>query len=211
MKRKYLLGILILVFICVIGVFVLADHISYTATTKITNYPSEGENIIAFGDSLTYGLGATKGNNYVHILSRKLGLPIVNKGVMGDTTAQALSRIDDVLVDSPKVVIVYLGGNDVLQGVPADTTFENLSKIIQTIHREGAVVVLVGVRAGIFNDPYKERFEALAKRYQTAYVPDMMVNILGKEELLSDPIHPNDRGYEIVAEAIYKILQTVVK
>lgn len=211
MKRKYLLFTLIIIFTFVTGIFAVADHIKYSATARITNYPSAGTNIIAFGDSLTYGLGSTKGNSYVEKLSQKLDTPIMNKGIMGDTTAQALSRIDDVLSNDPKVVIVYLGGNDFLRGIPADTTFENLSKIIDAIQQEGSIVVLVGVRGGIFNDPYKERFEALSKRYQTAYVPDVMLTILKDKSLLSDEIHPNDKGYEIIADTLYDTVKRVLE
>ena len=212
MKRSYILFILILIFLLTGGIFVFADHVSYIASPTVKNYPSSGKNIIAFGDSLTYGLGSTKGNNYVQILGKKLDTPIINKGIMGDTTAQALERINEVLTNNPKVVIVYFGGNDILQGVPADTTFQNLSKIIEKIQEKGAIVVVVGVRGGIFSDPYKERFERIAKHYNTVYVPDVMVKILGDKLLLSsDEIHPNDKGYEIIANAIYSKLKTVVK
>jgi acyl-CoA thioesterase-1 len=190
---------------------VLADHISYESQKVIKNQNSTGANIIAFGDSLTEGIGATKGNDYVSILSKEIGQPILNKGRQGDTTAQALARIDDVLKNDPKIVIVYLGGNDVLQGVAPETTFKNLSTIIEKIQAKGAAVILVGVRGGIFKDPYKDRFKELTGIYQTAFVPDMMISILGNEELLyTDSVHPNDKGYEIIAEKIGESLHKLL-
>ena len=89
--------------------------------------PTSGERIIAFGDSLVQGVGASPGHDIVSVLSRRLGVPIVNAGRSGDTTGAALTRLDSaVLSRNPRIVIVLLGGNDMLRRVPRATTFDNL-------------------------------------------------------------------------------------
>src|SRR5437763_9915919 len=89
---------------------------------KVTNLDSHGSNIIAFGDSLTAGYGANPGEDYPSRLSSMIGVTIMNAGVSGDTTDTALARIDtDVLARDPRLVIVGLGGNDFLRGVPIET------------------------------------------------------------------------------------------
>ncbi len=89
---------------------------SVSNLNQITNYPPSNGPIIAFGDSLTFGVGASTGQDYVSQLSRKAGVNIVNSGVSGDTTRDALARLDrDVISQDPSVVIVWLGGNDILQ------------------------------------------------------------------------------------------------
>lgn len=177
----------------------------------ITNYPPQGQTIVAFGDSLTSGFGSTNGNNYVTLLSHKLGVPIVNKGVPGDTSAQALKRIDDVLALKPDVVIVYLGGNDFLQKVSSDTTFMNLEKIVSLLQENGAVVVLVGIRGGVLRDQYGPRFKELSTRYNTVYVPDMLIDVMAIKDAMYDAVHPNNRGYAYIADVLYKHVEGMVK
>src|SRR3989338_1957466 len=89
---------------------------------SITNYPSSGTDIIAFGDSLVVGAGATSGNDFVSLLSQKIGQRIINLGVSGDTTANGLARVSEFDQYHPKVVLVLLGGNDHLRKVPIETT-----------------------------------------------------------------------------------------
>jgi acyl-CoA thioesterase-1 len=178
---------------------------------KITNYPSSGINIIAFGDSLVEGVGATDGNNFVSKLSAKIGVPIINKGVSGNTTRQGLARIDDVLDNDPKVVIVLLGGNDAIQKIPTEETFRNLEVIIQKIQAKGAIVLLLGVQGRLLSDPFKGEFEKLAAKYHTAYVPNVLDGLIGNLKYMSDSVHPNDLGYEIIAEKIKPVLSKLLR
>ncbi len=91
-----------------------------------SNYPSNGTDIVAFGDSLIQGVGASSvDKNLVSILSRRIGKPIINLGVSGNTTADGLNRLDQLDKYKPKVVILLLGGNDYLRKVPKETTFNN--------------------------------------------------------------------------------------
>lgn len=170
--------------------------------------PTSGATIIAFGDSLVSGVGSTPGHDFVSVLSRRMGLPILNAGRSGDTTGAALARLDDdVLGRNPRIVIVLVGGNDFLRRIPRDDTFRNLDAIVSRIRDRGAAVVLVGVSAGLFTDEYGAQYDALARRSSAAFVPDILDGILGRADRTSDAIHPNDRGYAIIANRIEPVLR----
>src|SRR5690348_12379952 len=105
----------------------------------IANEGSHGKTIVCFGDSLTEGVGADPGTDYPSLLRQKVGLPVINSGVSGDTTAVALKRLDaDVLDHDPKMVIITLGGNDFLQQLPKEETLSNMETIIDRIEAHGA-------------------------------------------------------------------------
>jgi acyl-CoA thioesterase-1 len=174
--------------------------------------PIGGTNVIAFGDSLVSGVGASSGRDFVSVLSSRLGVRILNAGRPGDTTASALARLDQaVLARNPRVVIVLLGGNDFLRRVPRDRTFDNLETIVTRIRQRGAAVVLVGVSLGLFTDSYAAQYEALAEHTSAAYVPDVLDGVYGHADRMADQIHPNDRGYAIVADRIEPVLREMLE
>lgn len=177
----------------------------------IKNAPPKGDVIVAFGDSLTVGVGARPLHDYPSLISERLGKPIINAGKSGDTTAQALARLDeDVLALRPDVVIVLLGGNDLLQNVQRDITFSNLRTIITKIQDTGAVVVLVGIRGGFPLDPYAESFEKLHSDLEVAFVPNIMADVITRAELMSeDRIHPNDAGYAVFFDKLYPVIASL--
>lgn len=179
----------------------------------VKNYPlkTDAPKIVAFGDSLTAGYGASKGNDYVTVLSEKLGVPIVNKGKEGDTTTDALKRLPDVEKEQPDVVLVYLGGNDFLRHIPTNVTFTNLEKIISHLQEQGALVVVVGIRGGLLDDPYKDHFKDITSRYHTVYVSDLLLDVMGKKNMMFDAVHPNDKGYEYIADHIYSDIKGIFK
>lgn len=182
-----------------------------TPSARITNYPSSNTGIVAFGDSLVAGVGSTEENDFVALLTRKIGQPIVNLGISGNTTAQGLARINEVTSRKPKVVLVLLGGNDYLQKVPKETTQKNLETIIKRIQESGAVVVLLGIRGGLLTDPYASMFGDLSARLGTFYVPDVLDGLIGDSTYMSDTVHPNNAGYERIAEKIYPVLSKANK
>ena len=172
------------------------------------NYPPRASGPwIAFGDSLTAGQDAGAGDDYPTVLSRALAVPILNKGVNGETTAGALRRVDAALAEQPRVLLLCLGGNDALQQVPIDETFSNLENIIDRFLAEGTFVLLLGVRSASLRDKFADRFEDLARAKKVLLVPNILDGILGHSDLMSDYVHPNSQGYEVIAARIAAKLQ----
>ena len=173
--------------------------------------PTHGTAVVAFGDSLVAGRGASSGRDFVAVLSQRTGTRIVNAGRSGDTTGSALARLQtDVLARDPRIVIVLLGGNDFLRRIPVEQAFDNLGTIVERIRDQGAAVILVGVSVGLVSDPYAERYEALARRTASGLVPDILDGVIGHSRLMADAIHPNDRGYAIVADRVEPMLRELL-
>ena len=198
------------VLITVIIVISLAAYLLYKPQVKITNYPSSGTDLLAFGDSLVLGVGSARGGGFVKMLSEDLNVPITNLGVRGDTTKSALSRLGQISKYKPKVVILLLGGNDFLNRVPEKEIINNLDRIIETIQQTGAVILLLGLEKETSGKKYGEFFEKLVKKRGTAYAPDILGGIFGRPELMSDNLHPNDKGYRVIADRIKSILLTIL-
>ncbi len=198
--------------VIVIVIFLIGIYFLLGSDPEIKNYPSQGTDVIAFGDSLVEGVGASSDStNFVSLLSKKVGRPIVNLGISGNTTADGMARLRELDDYKPKVVLLLLGGNDYLKKIPIETTFQNLGKIIENIQSRGAVVVLLGVRGGLLSDKFDERFEDLADKYNTVYVSNVLSGLLTNQEYMSDAIHPNDLGYQRIADRIYPELAKVLK
>ena len=170
---------------------------------NIRNVASAGETIICFGDSLTEGVGAEPGEEYPTILSRLLGVRVLNAGHRGDTTARALERIHTSVVDkNPRLVILLLGGNDFLRQVPTGETRRNLKEIVRQIQAHGAMVAIAGIKLGFFTDEYGPIFDETAAEFGAIYIPQVMRGIFNDVKLRSDQIHPNSAGYRLIAERI---------
>ncbi len=178
----------------------------------IVNFPPKGTTIVALGDSLTEGVGASSPEkNYIGILNARLGINIINKGVAGNTTPDALLRLDsDVIALKPDIVIILLGGNDYLKKIPQHETFNNLEVLIKKIQSHGAVVLLLGVRGGLLHDKFSSDFEDLAHRTGSLFVPNVLDGIVGNAKLMSDEVHPNDAGYLKMADKIAPTLGGLV-
>ncbi len=193
--KAALIGVLVIALLG--GAFLLSR-----SSPPITNAPPNKTTIDAFGDSLIEGVGATPGNELPGALARLIGQPIVNAGVAGDTTADGVARLQEVLELDPGIVILLLGGNDTLRRIPESTTEANLRILIEAFQKQGAVVVLLGVRGGLLSDSKAALYESLAEEYGAALVPDILEGILLRPELMHDGIHPNDKGYALIAERI---------
>lgn len=194
-------ALILLAFLAIIA-FVNSGNESH-----IRNFPSIGTDIIVFGDSLVAGVGATsRDTNFVSILAKKIGKPVINMGISGNTTADGLARLSTIDRYNPKIVILVLGGNDFIRKVSPDETFRNLASIIEGLQMRGAIVILVGVRDGIISDRYATRFKDLSERYETEYVPDILDGLMLDSRYMSDAIHPNDAGYRKIADKIYPVL-----
>lgn len=183
----------------------------FTSQYPITNYPPKGTTIVALGDSLTVGVGASTEHGYIPVLEERLNVSIINKGVSGDTTEEAAKRLQkDVLDLHPNIVLVFLGGNDYLKQVPETETFRNLQSIILRTQRAGATVLLVGVRGGLLRDQFDKNFEQLAKNTGSLFVPNALDGILDNPKLMSDQVHPNDAGYLKIADKIAPTLEGLI-
>lgn len=204
-KTWYLIAIVSIIVFGIIFFLLSVDD-------SVKNYPSNGNDIIAFGDSLVEGVGASAStSNFVSLLSSKISKSIINLGVSGNTTADGLARLSELDKYNPKIVLLLLGGNDHLKKVPIDQTFKNLGQIIENIQKRGAIVILLGVRGGLFNDKFDTEFEKISSQYQTAYVSDVLDGLFGNNKYMSDAIHPNDFGYQIIANRIYPVLYKLLK
>ena len=134
-------------------------------------------------------------------------MPVMNKGVPGDTTARALARLDqDVLWQSPRVVLITLGGNDLKNGVSRDIAFQNLKRIIGSIQATGALVIVGGIDLPFWGRGFGESYEQVCRETGAVLIPNILDGIIGNSKLMSDPIHPNDAGYTKVAEKFRKAL-----
>jgi len=159
------------------------------------------DTIICFGDSLTYGTGAGADMNYPSQLSKMISKPVINAGVPGDTTAGALQRLErDVLSKSPDLVLITLGGNDLKNGVSKQVAFENLKAIVTSIQSIGGRVILGGLKFPLRDRGFGQGYAELAEETGADLIPDIFAGIMGNQKLMSDPIHPNDEGYKIMAQ-----------
>jgi acyl-CoA thioesterase-1 len=178
---------------------------------SIRNLRAVGHTIVCLGDSLTEGVGARTGEDYPSVLANRLGLPIVNAGHPGNTTADALMRLQDVLNENPRLVIVLLGGNDFLRQIPLQETKRNLEEIVRRIQNHGAMVVIVGMKLGLFTDEYGPLFQDIADRLGALHVPQLLNGILTDSKLKSDGIHPNAAGYQLMAERMVKQIKPLLE
>ncbi|MGI9281834.1 MAG: GDSL-type esterase/lipase family protein [Endozoicomonas sp.] len=160
----------------------------------------QNSTIVAFGDSLTQGVGTTPENSYPSVLQRELGVQVINEGVSGETSAEGLARLEDVLQKhNPDLVILFFGGNDVLQKLSVDQLERNLEAMIQMIQSYQSEVLLVGVpKAALFLAPLP-LYESLSERHGLVSDLTVLSELLGQRSMKSDTVHLNRAGYEALA------------
>jgi acyl-CoA thioesterase I len=178
--------------------------------------------IVALGDSLTAGLGLSPQEAYPALLQQRLNdsglkLQVVNAGVSGDTSAGALRRLDWALEGDVRVMIVALGGNDALRGLPVEELGRNLSEIIERAQARKIDVILAGMEAPPnfgrdYTVGFHDVFPALAKRYKVALVPFLLEGVAGIEALNQrDGIHPTAAGARKIADNLWAALQPLAE
>jgi acyl-CoA thioesterase I len=174
--------------------------------------------VVVLGDSLTAGLGLSTTDAFPAILQRKIDdarLPfeVVNAGVSGDTSAGGLRRLDWSLQGGARVLIVALGANDGLRGLPVAEMKRNLAKIIETAQSKKLAVVLAGMEAppnygSEYSVSFRQAYLDLAKQYNVRFVPFLLDKVAGQPSLnQADGIHPNLRGAAIVADTVWAALK----
>lgn len=177
--------------------------------------------IVAFGDSLTAGPGVEPDQNYPAVLQQKLDAAghryrVVNLGVSGDTTGGGLARLYDVLALKPRIAIVELGANDGLRGMPVEATRANLEQIVQGLQQAGVRVILAGMTlppnyGAAYVSAFEKVFVDLARQYKTARIPFFLEGVAAVPTLLlSDGLHPNAAGHQIVAGNVLKVLEPLL-
>jgi acyl-CoA thioesterase I len=175
--------------------------------------------IVALGDSLTEGYGVAQTSAYPAVLEGKLlaagyHVKIQNAGISGSTSASAPARIKWILKAHPKIVILALGANDALRGLPVDNLEKNLSDTIEIAEKEKVKIILCGVPVPTnYGDKYRSGFAAvfkkLAKKYPDAtYVPSLLEGVAAISNLNQvDGIHPNEKGHVILADHLFPIVK----
>jgi len=182
----------------------------------------ERPRIVAFGDSLTSGRGLNPGESYPAILQDRidragLSYAVVNAGVSGDTSRRALRRFDDALEGGVRILILALGANDGLRGVPVAQLRSNLSQMIEKAERRHIAVLLCGMEAlPIYGWDYSVAFhtmyDSLATEYRVTLVPFILLKIIGDPSLMQpDRAHPNAAGARAIADQVWPYLEPMLQ
>ena len=187
-----------------------------------TQVSAERPRIVAFGNSLTAGLGVALDESYPAQLQRKLdaaGYPyrVVNAGVSGDTSAGGIRRVSWVLNSKPSIVILELGGNDGLRGLSLQETKANLERIIQQLQQASVTVVLAGMKlppnyGQDYTAGFEALYQALARQYRLTLIPFFLDGVAGSSSLnQADGIHPTGEGYRIIVEKVFPTLEPLLQ
>jgi len=208
--QQNLSGLFIIIAVLIVGVLVY--FFVPINTNNTTQAPLAKELlIVAFGDSITAGLGLQPEEAYPKVLERALiargkKVRVVNAGVSGETMADGLRRVGDVVVQNPDIVIVAFGGNDILRKTDPSDVERDLRAIITTLERANIRVVLAGLTAPFYLGPAHVRkfnaiYPALAEEYDLPFVPNLLEYVaLDPKMNQEDKIHPNAEGARIIAE-----------
>jgi len=203
-------------FILIIGILVLAAACHHRQPEYVPL--PETSNIVILGDSLTYGTGAAEGQGYASLLASNTGWNVINAGVPGNTSSDALARLPQLLAEhesgAQKIdfLIIELGGNDFLKHVPEAETVSNLKEILalaKASHIQAALLAipnfsLMGAALGNLSD--HPLYEQIAKENDTPLIKDIFSEVLAKNSLKSDQIHPNAEGYRLVESKLREAL-----
>jgi len=200
----------------------LANSASSLTPTKISTKSEEAPAIVAFGDSLTAGFGLSEDQAFTTLLQRKLdekGLRyrVVNAGVSGDTSAGGVRRIDWSLDGAVKFLILELGGNDGLRGLPVAEMKKNLAEIIERAQARGVTVILAGMEAPPnmgeeYTREFRQAYRDLAKKYKLTLIPFVLDGVGGRAEYNQpDGIHPNAEGEKIMTENVWRELEALLE
>jgi acyl-CoA hydrolase len=203
-RRRVALGALIGALLCVAACSRRRAHHERVA---------QGATVLALGDSITHGTGADAVASYPSVLASLSGWNVVNGGVPGDTSAQALERLPSLLAEHrPALVLVSIGGNDLLRRLPEDDLRRNLERMLDAVKAAGAQAVLIaiprptlsaGLTGSLSDHPL---YAKLAEQHAVPLVADAWSSVLADARLRSDQIHANAAGYRAFAQALLRRL-----
>ncbi len=177
--------------------------------------------IVILGDSLTAGLGIESSQSFPSLLQKRLDAAghryeVVNAGVSGDTTAGGLRRLEWSLEGNTRILVVALGANDGLRGLPASETRRNLAEIIARAKARGVIVVLAGMEAppnygAAYTAEFRDVFSGLAKEHEVIFIPFLLEGVAGVPAMnQSDGIHPNPEGARVVERLVWTAIEPIV-
>ena len=202
------------------GRFLMLAGIGLSATISVTGCGSEpqqdtlpaGSTVVALGDSLTYGYGANPKTAYPTVLAELSKWNVVNAGVNGDTSADVLTRVNEIIEQNPDLVLLGVGGNDVLQRIAPDTTRANIVATIDTLQSNNIDVVLIAEpylsTSALFGKASDNPlYEDIAEAEGIPLYSDGWSTVLSDEALKSDKIHANAAGYRQFAEGLHDYLK----
>ena len=188
----------------------LALALTFTACgerPKLERLPASAV-VLAFGDSLTFGTGAAEAESYPAQLESLIGRRVVGAGIPGEVTAQALERLPAALEEhAPRLLILCIGGNDFLRRLGNAQAERNVRAMVQLAKSRGINVLLIGTpEPGLLPSP-PAFYAAVAKDLGVTYEEGVITEVLKDASLKSDPIHPNARGYRLIAERLAATLK----
>lgn len=189
-----------------------------TAATPVADAPV----IVALGDSLTAGYGLAQSQAWPALVQARLDAEgyryrIVNAGVSGDTSAAGLARLDWQLRQKPAILVLELGGNDGLRGLPVEHTRKNLGETIARSKAAGAAVILAGMQVppnmgADYTEAFRAMFPALAAEHEVPLIPFLLEGVAGDPRLNQpDGIHPTAEGQKLLAETVWQTLRPLLK
>lgn len=197
-------------FVILLGIIVLAIAIKHSvfapqpSSARLENRP-----ILAFGDSLTYGYGASMEESYPHRLQNFLGREVINAGVPGEVSAEGLQRLPKLLEQhNPALLILCHGGNDILQKKDLNQLRSNLETMILLAKAKEVEVVLIAVpEFGVLRLTPPSLYHELSEKHSLKIEEDILPDLLHDNRYKSDLIHPNAAGYEQMAKAVEKVIR----
>jgi lysophospholipase L1-like esterase len=164
--------------------------------------------VLAVGDSLTYGSGAQESESYPAQLEQLIGRRVVSAGVPGESSAQALARLPGLLEEhSPKLLLLCIGGNDFLRRLGNRQAEDNVRAMVKLARSRGVQVLLIGTPEPGFSITPPAFYAGIAEEFELPYEEDVIGEVLRDAALKADPIHPNARGYRVIAERIAAALK----
>ena len=230
MKKNAMNQSIIILLFCGVWIFLGCNRAKPTkeasaerelASSAVSQNRDDRPVLVAFGDSLTSGLGVDPDKNYPAKLQKKIDAEgyryrVVNAGASGDTSDQGLNRIQSVIDLHPVIAIVELGANDGLRGLPAEVTRQNLAAIVQRLQSAGIKVVLAGMQVPPnygpqYTNEFRNIFMDIAKQYGIPLIPFFLDGVGGVPSLNQDDgIHPTADGYDIVVNNVWRVLKPLL-